>query len=179
VKPQRLLFPIDVQRCPVEAFELVNGFAKKLEATVILLHVVRLNIVAPGSEVYEELGKEAQYYLGRLAAEHVHSIASTIVHVRKGDSAKQILAEAKAERVDLIILPTFGPSFWRRVTGLWKPASDPVLSTLVQEVVREATCGVFLVQARSRFNCEMAWGRPKNERKEMHSAASPITAAAH
>ena len=172
MRPERILLPLDVERCPLEAFEVVNGFARESPMTVILLHVVELNIAAPGGRVYEELGKEAEFYLERLAEKHMDRMATTMVHVRTGRPADEILAEADAERVDCIILPTFGPSFWRRVTGIWKADRNPVLSTLVQRLVSRARCGVFLVQVRASFDCEMAWGRPKEEREAEKAVSS-------
>jgi nucleotide-binding universal stress UspA family protein len=162
MKPERILLPIDVARCPLEVFDLVNGFARRPEVTVILLHVVNLNILAPENRVYEELSQEAQWYLEGLANRHLHPIASTITHVRVGKPADEILAEAKAESVDLIILPTYGPSFWNRLKGLWRNVCVQPVSTLAQKVIREATCGVFVVLAKTRLNCERAWGRPVN-----------------
>ena len=43
MKPERILLPVDVARCPLEVFDLVNGFAKRPEVTVLLLHVVDLD----------------------------------------------------------------------------------------------------------------------------------------
>jgi nucleotide-binding universal stress UspA family protein len=163
MKPEKILLPIDVTKCPPEVFELANSFAKRAEVTVILLHVVHLNIVAPENRVYEELGREAQWYLGRLADKYLHPLASTLLHVRTGRPAEEILAEAKSEKVDLIILPTYGPSFWARLTSLWKSAASPLVSALAAKIIQEATCAVFVVGAKTRFNCERVWGRPGNE----------------
>lgn len=164
MKPERILLPVDVARCPLEVFDLVNGFAKRPEVAVILLHVVNPDIVAPENRVYEERGQEARWYLGRLAEKHIHPGASTVTHVRMGKPAEEILAEAKAESVDLIILPTYGPSFWNRLKGLWRNVCIPPLSTLAEKLIREATCGVFVVLAKTRLNCERAWGRPVSGR---------------
>jgi nucleotide-binding universal stress UspA family protein len=178
MKPERILLPVDVTRCPLEVFDLVNGFAKRPEVTVILLHVVNLNILAPENRVYEELGQEAQWYLESLANKHIPPMASTITHVRVGNPAEEILAEAKAESVDLIILPTYGPSFWNRLKGLWTNVCIPPVSTLAERVIREATCGVFVVLAKTRLNCERAWGRPVKNRKAQSIVPSrPISPA--
>ena len=170
MKPERILLPIDIHRCPLEVFELVNGFAKGPEVTVILLHVVNLNILAPDTRVYDELGQEAKFYLQRLVDKHIRPIVTTIAHVRTGSPAEEILSEAMCEGAELIILPTFGPSFWKRLMALWKPASTPIISTLTQKIIREATCGVFVVQAKTRFDCERAWGRPEIERRRLRKA---------
>ena len=172
MKPERILLPIDVTRCPLEVFELVNGFAKRPEVTIILLHVVNLNIASVENRVYDELGREARCYLEQLADKHIHSIASTVTHVRTGEPAAEILAEAKSEDVDLMILPTYGPSFWQRVTGLWKPAPGPIVSSLAQRLVRDATCAVFVVAAKTRLNCEKAWGRPVREDRTLPAATA-------
>ena len=178
MKPERILLPVDVTRCPLDVFELVNGFAKRPEVEVILLHVVNLNIVAPENHAYEELGREALVYLARLADKHIHPIASTVTHVRTGQPAEEILAEAKAENVDLIILPTYGPSFWNRLTGLWKRASNPIVSPLAEKIIREATCDVFVVAAKTRLNCGRTWGRPLRDSKSLpHATAEAISPA--
>jgi hypothetical protein len=48
------------------------------------------------------------------------------------------------------------PSFWNRLFA-------PILPRVVERVIREAPCGVFLTSASSRFNCEKTWGRPGRE----------------
>lgn len=160
MKPQRILLPVDVAKCPLEVFALVYGFAGKPEVTVILLHVITLNIVVRGNRVFQELAAEAEAYLQRLADQHLPPMASTILHVRLGEPGKEILDEARAESPSLIILSSYGPSFWNRLKAVCKPASSSPVSPLVEKVAREARCEVFVVAAKTRFNCEMAWGRP-------------------
>jgi nucleotide-binding universal stress UspA family protein len=159
MKPERILLPLDIRECPLEIFSLVERFARRPEVTLTLLHVVHLNILAPDSRVYEELVLEARGYLERLAQQFVHPITSTVVHVRLGETAAQILEEAKAENVELIILATYGPSFWSRLVSIWKPGVSRVVSPLTVRIVRDSTCAVFLSSVKTRFNCEQAWGR--------------------
>lgn len=177
MKPERILLPIDVAQCPLEVFALVNGFARKPEVTVILLHVVHLNIVVPENRVFHELAAEAKSYLERLAEKHLPPVASSIAHVRVGEPASEILAETTAENQDLIILPTYGPSFWDRLKALWKPGCNPIVSSLAEKVIREAKCGVFVVAAKTRFNCEKAWGRPVSENGSRFQVNGPTPAA--
>jgi len=157
---ERVLVPIDITRCPLEVFEVLNGFAQEREVTAILLHVVCLRVAAPENRVYDELVQEARWYLQRLADRHIDCSASTLIRIRIGNPAEQILAEAKAESATLILLPSFGPSFWNRLKLLWKPACGAVLSSLAGKLTREAPCGVFVLPARTSFNCERTWGRP-------------------
>jgi nucleotide-binding universal stress UspA family protein len=163
MKHEKILLPIDVARCPLEGFAFLNGFARRPEVTVLLLHVVNLNIAPPENRVFHELAAEANAYLRHLADQHLAPIATTVTHVRIGEPAKEILAEAHAENPDLIILPTYGPSFWNRLKAVWNPACYPLLSPLVEKVIRKAGCGVFVVAAKTRFNCQEAWGRPARE----------------
>ena len=44
MKAERILLPLDIRKCPLDVFSVVNGFAKYPGATVTLLHVVTLNI---------------------------------------------------------------------------------------------------------------------------------------
>jgi nucleotide-binding universal stress UspA family protein len=160
MKPKRILVPIDIARCPLEVFSRVNAFADPPGVTVILLSVVTLNIAAAGNRVFEELGQEAGGYLERLARNHVHPDAATLIHVRIGKPADEILAEAKAEDVDLIILATFGGSLWKRGPSFWRRLVAPIFpGMVVEELVRKAPCAVLFKHAESRFNCQQMWGR--------------------
>src|SRR6266853_6756797 len=107
MKPEKILLPLDIRECPLEVFSFVDGLARRPEVTLILLLVVHVNIVAPDNRLYRELALEARLYLERLAKQYVHPITSTILHVRAGRPSEQILEEAKAENVELIILPTY------------------------------------------------------------------------
>jgi nucleotide-binding universal stress UspA family protein len=160
MKPEKILLPIDVASCPLEVFHLVNGLAARPEVTVILLHVVTPNAATTKNHSGDGPDREALRHLRRLADTHVHPIASTATHVRVGNPAEEILAEARAERADLIVLPTHSRSFWDRLKALWKRASNNGVSALAERVIREAECAVFVGPVKTRFNCQKAWGRP-------------------
>jgi nucleotide-binding universal stress UspA family protein len=167
MNPERLLLPVDIAKCPLEVLELVNGFAKRPEVTVILLHVIEALTASrprPAHRANHDAEGDALWYLGQLADKHLPPMATALTRVRSGDVAEQILAEAKAENVDLIILPTYRASFFGQLRALWKSGSDSIVSPLAEQVVRAAGCSVFLVQAKTRFNCAQAWGPPVRER---------------
>ena len=147
MKPERILLPIDVAKCPLEAFKLVNGIARRPGVTVILLHVLELNIQAPENRVYHELGRAAAGYLERLARIYMHPGIATAIHVRTGRPADEILAEAREARVDLIILPSGRPSFWKRI-----------VAPTVEKVTRNAPCAVLVPSMKTLFDCQQAWG---------------------
>jgi nucleotide-binding universal stress UspA family protein len=187
MKPEKILFPIDVRRCPLDVFPLVNGVASRPDITVTLLYVVTLNILAPEGRIYDELATEAHWHLDRLASEYLPAATSPQTRVRVGNAAEEVLAEAKEGSADLMILPSYGPSFWRRLTALWKQPSHPAVSPRVAKITRAANCRLFIVSTRVRFDCERVWGRPSKEslaalngameRKQDASAAKQAYAA--
>ena len=144
---------------------------------MFLLHIVNLNIVAPESCVFRELADEAKSYLEQLADRYLPPVASAVAHVRIGEPVQEILAQAAAEKPDLIILPTYDPSFWTRSKAVWNPACNPIVSPLAEQVIRQATCGVFAIAAKTSFNCETAWGRPRTSRPNPGNERAESSAA--
>jgi nucleotide-binding universal stress UspA family protein len=156
MKPERILLPINVANCPLEVFELVGGIARRPGVTVILLHVLELNILAPDNRVYEELARPAAGYLARLARACLPAHSDVRIHVRVGRPAEEIVAEARAEQVDLIILAAGRPSLWKQLLA-------PIIAPTVEKILRQAPCAVLVANAQTRFNCVVAWGRQAPE----------------
>jgi nucleotide-binding universal stress UspA family protein len=187
MKPEKILFPIDVRRCPLDVFPLVNGVASRPDVTVTLLHVVTLNILPLERRIYDELVAEAYWFLERLVTEYLPAATSAQTRVRVGNATEEVLAEAKEGSADLMILPSYGPSFWRRLTSLWKQPLRPAVSSQVARITRAANCRLFIVSSDGSFDCESEWGRPSKEslaalngameREQDASAAKPACAA--
>lgn len=152
---QRILLPLDIRKWPVEVFSVVNNLAKDPGVAVTLLHVVMLNLSAPEKRVYEAVGRDAQWHLGHLARGCLRPGVTAHMRVRFGKPAEEILAEAVDGNADLIVMATQPPSFWKRLFARFVP---PV----VERVVREAACGVYLTTASKHFDSEKLWGRPLN-----------------
>src|ERR1035438_5194265 len=142
MNPERILIPVDIRKCPLEVFSAANGLANQPGANVTLLHVVTLNIGMPEKGVYEALARDAHAHLKRLARGCLRPGITTVTRVRFGKPAEEILTEAAAGNIDLIVLPSYPPSFLRRLFG-------PILPRVVERVIREAPCGVFLTSASS------------------------------
>jgi nucleotide-binding universal stress UspA family protein len=153
---KRILVSIDVANWAPDVFALVSGFAKQQDVTVILLYVLNLNIMASENRVYEELGREAQWRLERLAHEYLPVNVTSLIRVRAGKLAEEIVAEAKAQQVDATILPSGHSSFWKRLPV-------PTLFRKIGQVARESGCGVLLARAKTRFDCRKVWGRQFHE----------------
>jgi len=159
MKPERILVPIDTAKCRPEVFSRVNAFAGRPGVTVILLHVVHLNIVAPENRIYEDLAQTARWHLERLAREYLHPGVALVFHVRAGKPTEEIVAEAKAEDVDLMIVPASGGSAENpHHRSVWKRLLGRVFPGVGEKLARVSPCPLLVVHAATCFNCQERWG---------------------
>jgi nucleotide-binding universal stress UspA family protein len=161
MKPNRILLPLDIRKCPLEIFPLLERLAGRPEVTLVLLHVIQVDRAAGKKRAHDELSSAARSYLQQLASEFVHPIISVVARVRVGNPAEQILEEAKAQDIQLIILPTFGPSLWNRLLSAWNPSGYRIVSPLAEKIIRESSCGVFIAGVRGCFNCQKEWSKTR------------------
>src|SRR5689334_16861531 len=120
MKAKQILFPFAIEKCPPDAFALLNSLGSAPNSTVTVLSVINLNVFAVENRIYEELVAETETKLDVLAREWLPA-ASTRIQVRLGNTADGILAEAEASKTDLLVLPNYGASFWSRVRFVWDP----------------------------------------------------------
>jgi len=150
MNPRRILLPIDIANCPLEVFCFVNRFAKDSDVTVTLLHVVTLNVVPMRNGIYEELCREAEQHLEKLAKKFVRPALSVRMCVRAGKVAAEIVAEAKEWNADLIILSSHQKSAWKKACLRFVPGT-------IETVMRRADCSVTLLQVKTHFDCQQQW----------------------
>jgi len=148
----RLLLPIDLARCPQEAFPLANRFTRPFGAEIILLHVLDRRARADRDAAIELQLQRAMRHLEHLGRSHLRASVETSFRVRSGIPHEEILAEATVAGADLILLPTFAPSIWRRLTGTFYGETS-------RNLITGAPCRVFVVDVRARFNCFRRWAR--------------------
>jgi nucleotide-binding universal stress UspA family protein len=153
----RLLLPIDLAKCPLEIFPLANGFTKPFGGEVVLLHVFDPQADGSRRAIGEIDRGRAAGHLERLGQDHLRPSVEAICRVRSGIPHEEILAEATATNADLILLPTFAPSIWRRWAGL-------AYGETARSLVIGAPCNVFVVDVRTRFNCFRRWAREESLR---------------
>jgi len=156
-KASRLLLPIDLAKCPPEIFPLATDFARPFGGEIVLLHVLpqrTSTLRVGGSDVDLRHAKRHLEHLGR---EYLRSTIGVEFQVRVGIPHEEILAEAAAAAVDLILLPVFTPSIWKRLAGT-------AYGETTRSVVTHASCRVFVVDVRARFNCVRRWAgeEPRN-----------------
>lgn len=145
--PDTILLPLDVHRCPLEAFSYINQFAE-WHTTVILLHVVNLNVVPPDGRVFDELCCAAERDLQRLSQKFLDARLRVRHEVRFGRPADGILEQVRDSNSDLAVMTTHGnSSFWKH----------PFHPRTVEKVLRLAPCDVMLLHVRTGFNCEDDW----------------------
>ena len=149
MKLETILVPVDPQRRSGPLLSLVERMANRLDLRVILLRVIDLKILAPESRIYDEVVEEAYKDLRRLARQYLSDAASFKLDVRFGKCAEEILSAAQRENVDSIFLPNYGPSLWKRLRFVWKASSNPNISSMVEKVLSEAECDVFIVNSKN------------------------------
>jgi nucleotide-binding universal stress UspA family protein len=150
IKADRLLLPIDLAKCPSEIFPVANGLTKPFHGEIILLHVLDRRKNGVPRDVGEFEFRRAERHLERLGHDYLTPTIEASFRVRIGIPHEEIRAEAAAANTDLILLPTFAPSFWRRLGGV--PYGETVRS-----LVGGAPCRVFVVDVQARFNCFRRW----------------------
>jgi nucleotide-binding universal stress UspA family protein len=165
MKTERILVPIDTTKCRPEVFSRVNAFARAANAEVILLHVVNLNVL-PMGRLREEVADEAHRHLDLLARQFVHPSISSLVHVRMGKPVEEILAEAKTENIDLIMLPVSIGPFERSARSFCKFLFGSTFRSLRERLVRIAPCPLLVIHAQTVFNCQECFGRQSVDLRE-------------
>jgi nucleotide-binding universal stress UspA family protein len=148
----RLLLPIDLACCPLEAFPLANRFTRPFGAEIILLHVLDRRMREVRMAQIEFEFHRAMRHLAHLGQKHLRVSVDTSFRVRSGIPHEEILAEATVTGADLILLPTFAPSIWQRLAGT-------VYGETSRNLITGAPCRVFVVDVRTRFNCFRRWAR--------------------
>jgi len=152
-----ILFTFELARFPQDAFIFLNELASAPDTTITLLNVLNLNIVAPDNRVYDEALAETEARLRLVAREWLPSAGTTHVRVRLGKPTDEILAEAKENRAELLIVPNYGPSLWSRLKFVCSPSADPMISPLAAKLAREARCPILSLPAGHCFNGEREW----------------------
>jgi hypothetical protein len=126
-----ILLPLDLARCPVEAFDLANLNAACSGAEVTLLYVQD-----PAAD--PELARARLEYVGRRFLERR---VRWRPRVRAGAVAGEILAEAREAAVGLLVLPTLPSPWWRRLAG-------GRCGRVVREIARSVDCELVICEGR-------------------------------
>jgi universal stress protein A len=140
---QRFLVPVDFSEDANQAVKYAIDLASKLGARMTLLHVIQLLPLGSGDmsvtvpytyfqDLEADITSRMQAYLERVTAAGLEGEIA-VVH---GVPFQEILATAKAQQVDLIIMGTQGR------TGL----QHVLMGSVAEKVVRLAPCPVLVVR---------------------------------
>jgi nucleotide-binding universal stress UspA family protein len=142
---QRFLVPIDFSDYASHALDYAISLASKLGARLTLLHVIQslpmggadMGVTLPYTYIQDmeaEITSSLQNYLERVTAAGLEGEIA-VVH---GVPFNEIIAAAKTQQVDLIVMGTHGR------TGL----QHVLLGSVAEKVVRTAPCPVLTVRDR-------------------------------
>lgn len=140
---KKVVVPVDFSEPSMKALQYAIAVAKEFEAELILIHAIQPIPVVPDlpaatPELEEQLKKEATNSLTKLSEGIKDVPCRQIVCV--GQPARQIVAEAKQQQADLIIVATHGR------TGL----AHFFLGSVAEQVVRLAACPVLVVRQEEK-----------------------------
>lgn len=145
---ENILLPVDF--CPLtnEALLLASELKKIREKTKLdLLHILtmtELNSSIPGvlpsmvDEIVESFEKSAKEKFETIQGQHQNLNLNTFL--KTGNRADEIIEFAKAQKSDLIIMPTHG------LTGL----KHLLIGSVTEKVVRHAPCNVLTFKAKEK-----------------------------
>jgi nucleotide-binding universal stress UspA family protein len=144
---KQILCPIDFSDASRAALEAAAEVAKRYGAKVALFHAYPVpgytfpdgSFVA-SSKMLDELSEQAQRHLEewKTIAEGL-GIAHVEIATSIGEPAHEILAFAKAQKADLLVMGTHGR------TGI----QHALMGSVAERVVRRATCPVLTVRPQA------------------------------
>ena len=140
IELKRILVPTDFSDSARQALTYGISFAKEYGAELVLLHVVETLPVGyatdlfpvPMAEVFEELSAYARTQLTALHEEVAARDVSVREVLRQGRPSAEIVAAARDEAIDMIVLGTHG-------RGVLDKA---LFGSTTERVVRSAPCPV-------------------------------------
>jgi len=144
---KHIMVPIDFSECSLCALNYALALAKKLEADLVLLHIVEPavyidnaenNLLAPTlpDETNQQLMTASRERLMALKEEVARCGIAVETLVRMGRAQSEIPDTAKATGVDLIVMGTHGHS------GI----KHALLGGIAERVVRHSSCPVLVVR---------------------------------
>ena len=127
--PKKILFPVDFSDRCNQAARMAETFAGHFQAQLTLLYVLELPAY---NDVIIETAQATEERLKTYLTEELEQFDVERVML-EGDPATQIDAYARAQNIDLIMLPTHGYAAFRRL----------MLGSVTSRVLRDACCPVW------------------------------------
>jgi nucleotide-binding universal stress UspA family protein len=136
---RKILCPVDFDDNSLTALERAAEFARHMNGTVVLLHVLPM-YVAPGEvppplSLYDDQCKAAEAKLADIAREKLTGLPYEL-HVHAGEVVGTISQEENKLRPDLLVMATHGRRGLARM----------FLGSVTEGVLRRASCPVLTIR---------------------------------
>src|SRR5215475_12601363 len=146
-KVERILCPTDFSEGSLQALSAATDIATKLGAELSVIYVLPVMSAVPTdpTTVFEMqqvqqrqdlFHEDAHRRLDEMTRELKEKGIKGRVFVQHGDAAGEIVRVAEEQRIDLIVIATFGKTGWRRLA----------FGSVAEKVVRLAPCAVLVVR---------------------------------
>jgi nucleotide-binding universal stress UspA family protein len=147
-EPSRILVPVDFSPSSEAALETAVELAQHYKAEVLLLHVVPVLTLIPGTDYptdyfpEREFLKDAKNQAEALLTKSVATLVAKGLKARSGvekgnDIVENIMMVIEREKTDLIVLSTHGISGWRAM----------VFGSIAEKVVKLVQCPLLLLRS--------------------------------
>ncbi|MCS6917761.1 MAG: universal stress protein [Chitinophagales bacterium] len=144
----KVIVPIDFSRTSVKALQFAGRLFQSGEARLMLVHsyvplqggfVAEQTVEEENAYEEERLRQQLNRLAGKMHRQHGITISEVAV-VQQGAAARAVIALAKKEQADLIVMGTTG------ATGL----REKLIGTTTAQVIAQAPCPVLAVPERYR-----------------------------
>ncbi|SHO42563.1 universal stress protein [Desulfopila aestuarii] len=139
---QKIIVPVDLDKNTTKLVEYALNIASKFEAEVILLHTVEFIVMgemALGNPTYDDYNtsrkEAARKALDKIVQEAADKGQKCASRVLMGDTVDEILACAKEEHCDLIIMGSHGKRGLEKI----------LLGSVAERVLKNAHCPVLIM----------------------------------
>jgi nucleotide-binding universal stress UspA family protein len=144
MKVERILFPTDFSEGSLNALHYAVDLTKHYNAKLYILHVVYDVTKATGlhvphissDELFKELNDWAMNEIGKSYVEEIMGLQDVEKVILKGTPYEEIIKFADKEKIDIIVIGTYGRSGLDRF----------IFGSTAERVVRRAPCAVMTVR---------------------------------
>lgn len=144
LKLNTILCPTDFSAGSLQALSAATDIAIRFTAELWLVHVLPIlpvlltdpNYAFEMHEYQRLLDEEAQKRLDEIAGELQQKSVKSRILLGHGDPASEIVRVAEEQKIDLIVIATFGKTGWRRFA----------YGSVTEKVVRLSPCPVLTVR---------------------------------
>ena len=150
---RKILFPCDLSTKEAEALKYAASLARERAAELLIVHVNEPPVVYGEGMYYYGVPEPDSKAIETMLAAVRPEIADVKYEHRlvDGDPATEIVALAKREGVELIVMSSHGR------TGLGRL----LMGSVAETVMREAECPVLIVKPKVMDDQKLAVGRPR------------------